>query len=67
MPAFDCLGDPARRRILGPRIGGERAGGEVGIVSQDEFWIFQAGVSRSSCGCCETMDSRPSGPSASDG
>lgn len=66
VPAFDCLGDPLRRRILGPHIGGERAVGEVGAVAQEEFGISRSRVSRSTCGCCETTGSRPSGPSAPD-
>lgn len=65
VPAFDCLGDPVRRRILGPRINGERAG-EVGAVTGDEYAIFQSGVSGGTCGCCAITGSRPPGTSAVD-
>ncbi len=50
MPTFDCLGDPVRRRILGARIDGERAAGEVGGVWQGEFGISQSPASRSARG-----------------
>jgi hypothetical protein len=50
VPAFDCLGDPVRRRILGPPIDGDRASGEVGAVAQEEFGISQSRVPRSTCG-----------------
>jgi hypothetical protein len=66
VPAFDCLGDPVRRRVLGPRIDDEWAADEVGAVAQEEFGIFQSRVSRSTRGGCAATDSRPSGPSAPD-
>ncbi|MGH3547249.1 MAG: hypothetical protein ACRDQU_03810 [Pseudonocardiaceae bacterium] len=66
MPTFDCLGDPVRRRILGARIDGERAAGEVGGVWQGEFGISRSPASRSARGCGETTGWRPSGPSAPD-
>lgn len=46
MRAFDVLGDPVRRRILGLLVDGERAAGEVGAVVQKEFGISQSGVSQ---------------------
>jgi hypothetical protein len=46
VPEFDCLGDPVRRRILGPRIDDEQAAGEVRAVAQEEFGISQPQVSR---------------------
>ncbi len=36
MPAFDCLGDPVRRRILRPCIDGEGAAREVGTDASDQ-------------------------------
>ena len=66
MPAFDCLGDPVRRRILGPRNAGARAVGEVDAGAQDECGISQSGWSRSSCGCYKPTDSPLSEPSAPD-
>jgi hypothetical protein len=50
VPAFECLGDPVRRRILGPRIHDERAASEVTAVAHEEFGISQSRVSRSPCG-----------------
>lgn len=52
VPVFDCLGDPVRRRVLGPYIDGERTANEVGAVAQEKFRISQSQVS----------DSRPTGP-----
>jgi hypothetical protein len=52
VPVFDCLGDPVRRRVLGPCIDGERAANEIGAVTQEKFRIAQSQVS----------DSRPTGP-----
>jgi hypothetical protein len=46
VPAFDCLGDPVRRRILGPCIHGDGAAGEVGAVAQEEFEISRSRVPR---------------------
>ncbi|MCU1608144.1 MAG: putative transcriptional regulator, ArsR family [Pseudonocardiales bacterium] len=46
VPAFDCLGDPVRRRILGPCIQGDGAAGEVGAVAQEEFEISRSRVPR---------------------
>ena len=66
VPAFDCLGDPVRRRILGPRIDGERAASEVGAVAQEELGLSQSRGSRSTAGGCAITGSRPSGPSAPD-
>jgi DNA-binding transcriptional ArsR family regulator len=43
--AFDVLGDPVRRRILGLLADGERPAGEVGAVVQAEFGISQPAVS----------------------
>lgn len=45
--AFDCLGDPVRRRILGMRRDTAQAASEVGIVVHDEYRISPSGVSRS--------------------
>jgi hypothetical protein len=50
VPAFDCLGDPVRHRILGPRIVGE-----VGVVVKDEFGISQSRVPHGTRGCCEAL------------
>jgi len=50
VPEFDCLGDPVRRRILGPRIDDEQAAGEVRAVAQEEFGISQPQVSRNTRG-----------------
>jgi len=50
VPEFDCLGDPVRRRILGPRIDGDRVSGEVGAVTQEEFGISQSRVARGTRG-----------------
>jgi hypothetical protein len=61
VPAFDCLGDPVRHRILGPRIVGE-----VGVVVKDEFGISQSRVPHGTRGCCEATGSRPSGSSVPD-
>jgi hypothetical protein len=66
MPAFDCLGDPVRRRILGARIDGEQAVGEVGAAEQDELGTSQSRWSRNSRRCYETTGSPPSEPSAPD-
>jgi hypothetical protein len=59
--AFDCLGDPARRRILGPLVGSHRATDEAGAAVPDKH---ESGVSRSTRGCCATMHLRSSGPAA---
>ncbi len=64
MHAFDCLGDPARRRILGRLVDGDRAGGEAVAVAPDECGHSRSGVSRTTCGCCATTGPRPAGPPA---
>jgi DNA-binding transcriptional ArsR family regulator len=46
MHAFDVLGDPVRRRILGLLAEREHASGEVVAVIAAEFGISQAGVSQ---------------------
>ena len=50
MPTFDCLGDPVRRRILGPRIGGELAACEVGVVAQESSESVSRGWTETSAG-----------------
>lgn len=45
MPAFDCLGDPVRRRILGLRRDDGQAVDEVAaVVELTELRISQPGV-----------------------
>lgn len=66
MHGFDCLGDPARRRILAPRIGGQwTADGEGGAVPEG-LEKLPSGVSRSTCGCCAILSPRSYGPAAPD-
>jgi hypothetical protein len=62
VPAFDCLGDPVRRRILGPVIDGERVAGEIGGVAQDEFGLSQSRVPRSTGGPLPAPDGRSIAP-----
>ncbi len=50
MPAFDCLGDPVRHRILGPCAGGDRAVGDVGAMAQEACGISRSQVERSTRG-----------------
>ena len=45
MLAFDILGDPVRRGMLGLVGDGERSAGAVGAVFQDEFGVSQPAVS----------------------
>lgn len=46
MHAFDVLGDPVRRRIVGLLAEGERPAGAVVEVIAEEFGIGQPAVSR---------------------
>ena len=46
MHAFDVLGDPVRRRILGLLADGEQPAGAVSEVIQEEFGISQPAVSQ---------------------
>lgn len=61
MHAFDCLGDPVRRRVLAPRIGGQWNSDEEGAAVPEGVGKLPSGVSRSACGCCATMSSRSYG------
>lgn len=51
MGAFDCLGDPIRRRILGLRIDDKPAVDELGAVVQDEARISPRSVATGSSQC----------------
>lgn len=44
--AFDVLGDPVRRRILGLLVDGEHSSGDVVAVIESEFGITQSAVSQ---------------------
>src|SRR5213594_4122001 len=46
MEAFEILGDPVRRCILGLLAEGECSAGEIGAVVQAEFGISQPAVSQ---------------------
>jgi hypothetical protein len=58
MPAFDCLGDPVRRRILGMRANSGSVAGGVGVLVEHAF--VQSGAPRSTCGCCAATTAPPS-------
>ena len=46
MHAFDVLGDPVRRRILGLLAEGELSSGAITAIVQEEFGITQPAVSQ---------------------